>query len=396
LIEENGMKYKVIGWVDEYSGYPRHKVITAPVSNAIIKEIRKNKYLFGGDHHDNCLPLLNDGTYVDYSWRGWGGVMAKAYGIEGDYSYMFAYMDSLLNPDYRKYPKTDDFDESKIVPRETLIEKFVMHLNDDMFDAMKDGTKIIEVRLFDKKRQRIDIDDYIEFRRASNEKNRIVMRVSDMYIRETFKKIFTDRYFTYNNKYVRRKKEWFGGKKDSTIKSLVDMMYSIYSKEDEKKYGVIALILTKPHSCQTRLYMDTESSDSIDLYNKQLLDPNLNKEERKRIIDESWSGSLIEKALKEISDDFEEEGYTRFSYGENTDYNSDINIMIRKTIKGLRGKEEKLKDIQKRYCAAINLEIKVTIVKNCNDSKPKLSLDKDIIKFLSKANVKPKFEIYLV
>ncbi len=229
------MKYKVIGWVDEYSGYPKHKVITAPVSNAIIKEIRKNKYLFGGDYHDHCMPLLNDGSYVDYSWRGWGGVMARAYGIEGDYSYMFGYMNNLLNPDALKYPKIDNIDESKIVPRETLTEKFVMHLNDEMFDAIKAGTKKIEVRLFDKKRQKIDVDDYIEFRRASNEKDRIIMRVFDLYVEKTFKDIYEDKYFNEKDKYVRRKKEWFGGKKNSSIKSLVDMMHNIYSKEDEKK-----------------------------------------------------------------------------------------------------------------------------------------------------------------
>ncbi|HBD06471.1 MAG TPA: hypothetical protein DCY93_03570 [Firmicutes bacterium] len=390
------MKYKVIGWVDEYSGYPKHKVITAPVSNAIIKEIRKNKYLFGGDWHDHCMPLLNDGTYVDYSWRGWGGVMARAYNIEGDYAYMFGYMDSLLNPDYRKYPKTDDFDESQIVPRETLIEKFVMHLNDDMFDAMKNGTKIIEVRLFDKKRKQIDVDDYIEFRRASNEKDRIIMRVSDLYVRKTFKNIYEDKYFNEKHKYVRRKKEWFGGNKDSSIKSMVDMMHSIYSEDDEKKYGAIAFILTKPHSCLTRLLIDTDSLECFELYNNQLSDPKTSKEERKRLIDESMNVSLIDKALSEISDEFEQEEYIRFIYGENTDYISDINIMLRKTLKGLFGKEGKLKEIQKRYCAAMTLEIRVTIVKGCDENKPKLSLAKDIVKFLSKSGVKPNIEIYIV
>ncbi|MDE6240827.1 MAG: hypothetical protein K2M08_00210 [Anaeroplasmataceae bacterium] len=240
------MRYEIIGWVDsEECDYPKHKDITAPVDAVIIKEIRNHGYFFGGDAHERFCPLLNDGTYVRYSWRGWGRVMALAHeGKEMDY--MMAYMDDMIDPSDRKYPEPKDIDDSRIAPKESLAEIFGMHLNEDMFYAMKEGIKTVEVRLFDDKSKLVDIGDYIEFFKNNEDKDGIKMRVIDLRIEQTFQQVFernidvlhTELYFT---------PQQLGAPEQSTIETLVKGMYKYYTKEQEKKYGVIAFILGKNH-----------------------------------------------------------------------------------------------------------------------------------------------------
>lgn len=390
------MKYEVIGWVDDDDLYPVHRLMTAPVSHAIITEIQKNGYLFGGDAHDYHIPLLNDGTCVSLSWRSWGGIMARAYGQKGDYAYMFGYMDSLLDPAAIKYPQTGHIDETRIVPRESLAETFVMHLADDMFDAIKAGTKTIEVRLFDEKRQQIDVDDYIEFRRSSGGNERLVRRVADLYLGATFTDIFEKKYYDDNGNYVNRKLELFGTCGNATVSSMVDKMYSYYTREQEDIYGAVAFILTSPHSCRTRLYIATWSNECITLFDRQISDPTISDEEKNRLTQEFCDDKQIEKALQKIADGFTRDDYFNFIYGENTDYDPDVNVMIGKTIKELYGKEEQCKEIQRKYCAVFKLEIKATFVKNCDEPKQNLSLNKDVIAFLHKSGIIPEFRISAV
>lgn len=238
------MKYEVIGWTVDCDGeFEEHTPITAPVDAAIIKEIRKHGYLFGGDVHENYCPILNDGTLVSYSWRGWGRIMALAHGLE-ESDYMFGYMDRLLKPEARKYPERGLFEGAQIVPKESLAETFVMHMNSAMFDAVKAGTKTIEVRLFDEKRKLIDVGDYIEFRRVGNEDDRIKKRVANMFLNKTFKKIFEKSMFDEQGEWVREyTPEQFGSPKDCTTDEYVEAMYRIYGRAEEEKYGAIAFIL---------------------------------------------------------------------------------------------------------------------------------------------------------
>lgn len=239
------MRYEVIGWTDcEITEYPKHKYITAPVDAVIIEEIRKYGYLFGGDAHERYCPVLNDGTYVRYSWRGWGRIMALAHGHNGDMDYMMAYMDEMIDPELRKYPKAEEIDDSRIVLKENLTDTFVMHLSDTMFQAIQEGTKTVEVRLYDDKRHQIDIGDYIEFYRNNRRDTCVKMRVIDLRIKRTFKELFkrdidlvnTEMYFS---------PEQLGFPEKSTIHSLVQEMYKYYTKDQERKYGVVAILLEK-------------------------------------------------------------------------------------------------------------------------------------------------------
>ncbi|MDE6047014.1 MAG: hypothetical protein K2F56_00135 [Anaeroplasmataceae bacterium] len=235
------MRYEIIGWVDsEECDYPKHKDITAPVDAVIIKEIRNHGYFFGGDAHERYCPVLNDGTYVRYSWRGWGRVMALAHGYQEE-DYMIAYMDDMIEPEMRKYPEDLEIDDSKIEFKENLADTFIMHLCDAMFLAMKEGTKTVEVRLFDDKRKLVDIGDYVEFH---NNDTYMKMRVLDIRIEHTFKELFECN-IDLRNTSLYYPPKLLGFSEEYTVDSLVKEMYKYYTKKQEEKYGVIAFVFEK-------------------------------------------------------------------------------------------------------------------------------------------------------
>ena len=58
--------------------------------DAIVREIRKRGYRITGFAHQGeqfCTPVFNDGRRYTASFRQWGGIMADAQGIEGEYGY---------------------------------------------------------------------------------------------------------------------------------------------------------------------------------------------------------------------------------------------------------------------------------------------------------------------
>ena len=99
-----------------------------------------------------------------------------------------------------------------------------MKLNESPFERMKNGTKTIEFRLFDEKRQKIKIGDKIEFSKLPELKEKILVEVLDIYkdrsFEQLFKKIFND------NEEIERKTQ---------------SMLQYYSHEQEKEYGVVGI-----------------------------------------------------------------------------------------------------------------------------------------------------------
>ena len=65
-----------------------------------------------------------------------------------------------------------------------------MGLQSKYFDYIKNGTKRIELRLFDEKRQKIRLEDIIEFTNPDGEK--LVMRVVGLLRYESFEELFRD------------------------------------------------------------------------------------------------------------------------------------------------------------------------------------------------------------
>lgn len=136
------MKYKVIGWTyyEDYSIPSSDKTIGFAERNAIIDEIRKHNYLFTGwDHQEsweNCVPILNDGKKRMFSQRGWGGVMAEAYGEMDDYSYSAYTFHGCLKSSACKYSsKQFSVFDFKSEPLEN--EHFDVNVSQELFNIAK-------------------------------------------------------------------------------------------------------------------------------------------------------------------------------------------------------------------------------------------------------------------
>jgi hypothetical protein len=134
------VKYRVVGWTD-YDGFDVEEskgCIGFAERNAIIDEIRKKGYLFSGwDHQEtwNCVPVLNDGKKRCYSQRGWGGVMAEAYGHMGNYDYAsFTFRES-INPSACVLPSffDDRFEPEDFTPEEDLNEHFEIAVDEGIW-----------------------------------------------------------------------------------------------------------------------------------------------------------------------------------------------------------------------------------------------------------------------
>lgn len=105
--------------------------------------------------------------------------------------------------------------------------KHHMRLAQTPFMKIKKGSKIIEARIFDKKRQLINIGDFIEFAQSDNSNETILTKVKALYRYETFKKLFSD--FPISH---------FGG---NSKEELLDEIHQFYPIKEEKKSGVIGI-----------------------------------------------------------------------------------------------------------------------------------------------------------
>ena len=99
-----------------------------------------------------------------------------------------------------------------------------MKLKEGPFERIKNGTKTIEFRLYDEKRQQINIGDKIEFSKLPDLQETMLVEVVELYREETFEKLF---------------KKFYADEK--TIKKNTESMYQYYSKEQEKEYGVLGI-----------------------------------------------------------------------------------------------------------------------------------------------------------
>ena len=102
-----------------------------------------------------------------------------------------------------------------------------MNLWDDSFQAIKEGRKTVEMRLNDEKRSCIKINDTIEFSNTTTQE-KISCKVINIY-----------RYSDFAELYKHHSKTSIGYAEDETADP--DDMFSYYTREDIKKYGVVGI-----------------------------------------------------------------------------------------------------------------------------------------------------------
>jgi len=104
-----------------------------------------------------------------------------------------------------------------------------MHLNHQPFLAIVNGTKKIEVRLNDEKRSQLKVNEIVNF--TDLETGRVVKtRVLDLEKFDTFKELFSK----YSGAVI-------GSPENESVTELDSENMTIYSREQENKYGALAI-----------------------------------------------------------------------------------------------------------------------------------------------------------
>ncbi len=109
-----------------------------------------------------------------------------------------------------------------------------MKLYEQPFNMIKSGEKNIEYRLYDERRKKVQIGDIIRFIKLPNKDDEIFVLVEQIEIFDSFYNMY-NKYFEidFKNEY-------------SSVEKVIQETYdSYYSKEDEIKYGCIAIKIKK-------------------------------------------------------------------------------------------------------------------------------------------------------
>jgi len=106
-----------------------------------------------------------------------------------------------------------------------------MKLNTRPFERMKEGKKMVEYRLNDEKRKRLKLGDTIIFQKLSNLDEKLLMEITDLNLFNNFYDAFLE--------FVNVENSDIG----ESIEKAVNSMYEYYEKNDEKKYGCLAISL---------------------------------------------------------------------------------------------------------------------------------------------------------
>lgn len=103
------------------------------------------------------------------------------------------------------------------------------------FRFIKYGTKCIELRLNDEKRQKIKTGDIIIFSEKQNNKNKIITQITNLFRYKTFQEVLDH----FDIKLL-------ADKSISKEKLLADLN-QFYSKEDQNTYGILAIEIKVLH-----------------------------------------------------------------------------------------------------------------------------------------------------
>lgn len=108
-----------------------------------------------------------------------------------------------------------------------------MRLAPEPFQNIKGGEKTVEIRLYDEKRRRLKLGDTIIFTNTENDSECFAATVTALRRFDNFKAMFSSELFAQT------------GCVDMTVERAVESMYVYYTKEQENRYGVLAISVKK-------------------------------------------------------------------------------------------------------------------------------------------------------
>ena len=109
--------------------------------------------------------------------------------------------------------------------------KHNMKLKDKPFNSIKNGTKTIELRLFDEKRQLLHENDLIEFTNIETNEM-ILVQVEALYKYPSFTELY---------KHFDKVDMGYNANEEASPED----MNNYYSKEEQEKYGVVGIKIKK-------------------------------------------------------------------------------------------------------------------------------------------------------
>lgn len=107
--------------------------------------------------------------------------------------------------------------------------KYEMKLQPKYYNFILNGTKRIEIRLFDEKRQQIKIGDTIKFLKEPNLNESFNAKVIGLLRYNTFEDMFWDFDISVLSD------------KSMTKEELINTLEQFYTKEKQKQYGVLGI-----------------------------------------------------------------------------------------------------------------------------------------------------------
>lgn len=105
---------------------------------------------------------------------------------------------------------------------------YQMKLQSSPFEKIKNGTKTVEIRLNDEKRRLLKVGDRIEFSLMTDANQKTLTEITGLGTYPTFKELF-----------AAYPPEQYGGDSQDEW----EMMYKYYPREEEEKYGTLAIEL---------------------------------------------------------------------------------------------------------------------------------------------------------
>lgn len=112
-------------------------------------------------------------------------------------------------------------------------EKMNIHLDEDIFEVVKNETKTVEVRVNDEKRRKLQVGDKITFLKRPDDIEKIDAVIERLSYYDNFKSLVDN--YTIEEIYL----------KGYTKEYFLDLLKRFYSDEEVEKYGVVAIKFKK-------------------------------------------------------------------------------------------------------------------------------------------------------
>lgn len=116
---------------------------------------------------------------------------------------------------------------NKISINQGIIVMAIMHLKEEPFNSIKNGTKTIEMRLFDEKRQQLKIGENIKFINGKTGEE-LLTKIVNLHKFKSFEELYKN-----FDKIKLGYKEWEVAKSSDMLK--------YYPQSEQQKYGVVGI-----------------------------------------------------------------------------------------------------------------------------------------------------------